>query len=397
MIRILLALLLFYLVASCLICLRRWDHKFHLFFHVHLSLFLITICICYKWFVEGTEFVFDYGAIWGYIQRGSLEALSSAMGIVGVGSILLSWTYGERDKLTLGKPQIDMVNYLFGQNYPFFLVIHVASTVLSLVTMKCAAREASLWSFITVLWGFLSQAVICLSITLNRKNREKIALALWERECQEIDKPLVIEKMAKHLAEADVRNNKEYRIMMGRILCNWISSTYDKNSADYGISVQNIKTASYIYRVIAENVPDSDRAILEEDILKAACDRVGIIEPMRESSLVLLCFGYYRYLYAGQAKERQECIHRIGYYVKNQHTELKLFAEILRECDCAIQWYSFLNQLEGVPQHGVPARHRKSYMGIAFQHLIVSFFEVPEHDAQSIAILAWDQVHLEVV
>lgn len=397
MIRILLVLLLVYLVVSRLLCLGTWDHKFHLFFPVHVSLFLITIYICFKWFIEGTEFVFDYGPIWGYVQRGSLEALSSTMGIVGVGSVLLGWTYGERDKLTLGKRQIDMVDYRFGRSYPAVLVIHVASTVLSLVTMKCAAREASLWSFITVLWGFLSQAAICLLITLNRKNREKIALALWERECQEIDKPQVIEKMAKQLAEADVRNNKEYRIMIGRILCNWISSTYDNNSADYGISVKNIKTASYIYRVIAENVPDSDRAILEEDILKAACDRVSIIEPMRESSLALLCFGYYRYLYAGQAKEREERIHRIGYYVKNQHTELKLFAELLRECHCALQWYSFLNQLEGVPQYGVPARHRKSYMGIAFQHLIVSFFEVPEHDAQSIAILAWDQVHSEVV
>lgn len=217
MIRILLTLLLTYFFVSLCIRWKTHDCRFHLLFPIHFSLALITAFICGTWFLTGREFVFDYGSLWGCIQRGSLEALSAPMSIVGVGSVLLGWTYGERDKRTLGKRQVDMVHHFFGHGYTISLIVHIVSTVLCLIMLKCASREASLWSFVTVFWGFVSQAIVCLFVTLNRKKQESLALALWETDRRGKDTFQVIQNMVEYLSDADVRCSKAYRTMLGSI------------------------------------------------------------------------------------------------------------------------------------------------------------------------------------
>lgn len=396
MVKILLTFLIVYFLISLLICLITHDLKLHLFFPIHFSLALITLYICAKWFLTGTEFVFNYGSLWICIQRGSLKALSETMSIVGVGSVLLAWTYGERDKCTLGKRQIDMVHHIFGHGYTVSLMSHIGSSVLCLMMLKSSASEASLWSFITVLWGCVTQATICLFITLNRKERERLALELWERDRRERDTFQVIRDMARYLNDADVRNNIEYRSMIGRIIYFWLYNAYDKTSQDYGITVEKVKTASRIYREIAESVPALDRDIFEEDILQVVCTQLGIIEPKRSFALVLLCFGYYRFLYAEQPEVRARRIYRIVFFSKTRDLELRQFGELLQECHHAMEWYQFLNQCEGLPEYRVTAPRRDAYVRNAFQHLILSFFEESSPDIQRTAMLAWDQAHPEV-
>lgn len=118
----------------------------------HFALAFFTTVLCIRLFATDRDLI-DYGCFWNVIERGTIEALTSVMSIVGVGSILLGWIYSERDKLTLGKSQIDMIHYCYGWGYAGSIIIHFGASALAILMLKCAAKEAALWAFFTVAWG----------------------------------------------------------------------------------------------------------------------------------------------------------------------------------------------------------------------------------------------------
>ena len=386
-------LLIVWVLVLLIIRIFTRDTKIHLLFPVHFSLAIITVYICFKWFSSEKEFVFNYGLLWRCIERGSLEALTEALGIIGVGSVLLGWTYGERDKLTLGKRQDDMVHHIWGYGYALSFITHIGATVLCLIMLKCAALEASLWAFITVLWGFVSQVIICLVITLNGKRREKIALMLWERDRWEKKKSLVIQNMAEHLSNADVRNNGNYLDMMGRMVYDCLYDFYDDENTCDAISAEQLKAVSKIFCEITDRIPQRDKDLFEESIFRAVCARSGIIEPRRSRILALLAVGYYRFLYVSDKKELPNKIGRFVYYSQKQNPNSKLVGELLRECHHALAWYQFINQSASIPEYAGLAPRRNGCIETTFRQLVLSLFEGAESDIQYIATLAWDQIH----
>lgn len=373
---------------------RRHNRKLHVLFPIHISLALVTFFISFNWFATGREFHFNYGSIWDAVERGTLEALSSAVSIVGVSCILLGWTYSERDKLTLGKRQIEMIHYKLGYGYALSLITHFGATALCSLMLKCSAREATLWAFITVLWGCIPQAFICLCIALNRENREKLALELWKKaNIKEVNKFSVIQEMVRYLDDVDVRHHREYRDAISTAITGWLHTCYDANRADHGASVENIKIASAIYREISESVPAQEQELFEEDILKTIGAQLDVAEDKNESALVLLACGYYRFLYGKAPDEMKHRINRAVYYSQKQNTTIKLFGELMSDFNSGLEWYQFLNQRRSAPEYSEKEAQRNAYIGFAFEQLLLSIFEDEGPNVLRDAKLSWEQMY----
>lgn len=390
-----LILILLIAVPSVSVIMNRGhNRKLHLLFPVHLSLALVTFCISLNWFAIGQEFLFYYGSVWDVVERGTLEALSSAVSIVGVSSILLGWTYSERDKFTLGKRQIDMIHHKLGHGYALSMITHFSATALCILTLKCSAREATLWAFVTVLWGCIPQVFICLCIALNRENREKLALELWKNASTEkTDKFSVIQEMVRYLDDVDVRHHRGYRDSISTAIAEWLHSCYDGNRADYGASVENIKTASAIYREISESVPAQEQELFEEDILKTIGAQLDVTNDRNESALLLLACGYYRFLYGKDPDEMKHRISRAVYYSQKQDTTFKLFGKFMSDFNGGLEWYQFLNQRRSAPEYSEKGAQRNAYIGFAFEQLLLSIFEDDGPNVLRDAKLSWEQMY----
>lgn len=391
-----LILILLIAVPSISVIMNR-DHnrKLHLLFPGHLSLVMVTLCISLNWFATGQEFLFYYGSAWDVVERGTLEALSSAVSIVGVSSILLGWTYSERDKFTLGKRQIDMIHHKLGYGYALSMITHFGATALCILTLKCSAREAALWAFVTVLWGCIPQAFICLCIALNRENREKFALELWKNaaSAEKGDKFPVIQEMVRYLDDVDVRHHSGYRDSLSTAITGWLHSCYDVNRDDHGASVENIKKVSTIYREISESVPAEEQELFEEDILKTIGAQLDVTEDKNESALVLLSCGYYRFLYGKDPDKMRHRINRAVYYSQKQDTTFKIFGEFMSDFNSALEWYQFLNQRMSAPEYSEKEAQRNAYIGFAFEQLLLSIFEDDGPNVSRDAKLSWEQMY----
>lgn len=373
---------------------RCHNCKRHILFPIHISLALVTFYISFNWFITGQEFHFNYGSIWAVVERGTLEALSSAVSIIGVSCILLGWTYSERDKRTLGKRQIEIIHYKLGYGYALSLITHFGATALCSLMLKCSAREATLWAFITVLWGCILQAFICLCIALNRENREKLALELWKKDnTKEVNKFAAIQKMVRYLDDVDVRHHRGYRDSISTAITGWLYSCYDVKRTDHGASVENIKIASAIYREISGRVPAQEQALFEEDILKTIGMQLDVTEDKNESALVLLCCGYYRFLYGKDPDEMKYRINRAVYYSQKQNTTFKLFGEFMSDFNGGLEWYQFLNQRRSAPEYSTKEAQRNEYIGFAFEQLILSIFEDDGPNVLRDAKLSWEQMY----
>ena len=240
------------LLAFTRIVLRRQGLNIYWMFLGQYLLCLVTLFVGFSWFVIGQEFSFAYGDVWEIVERGSLEALASVMGIVGVGSVLLGWSYSGRDKITLGRKQIDMVHYRFGLGYSGSIVVHFGSTALCILAVECNAREMALWAFITVVWGCIPQALICIQIAMNLKKREELALALWEQDGNlKKETNSVIRKMVRHLKDSDVYYNKEYRNVLCKMIAAWMKDFYGKSDSFNRQKV--LRSVSALFREIAYN------------------------------------------------------------------------------------------------------------------------------------------------
>ena len=389
--------ILIILTAVLLIFGCFYDNRLHILFPGHITLAIITTYISLNWFKTGQEFLFNYGSFWTIVERGSLEALSSAMGIIGVGCVLLGWTYSERDKVSLGKKQIDMVHYKLGYGYAVSIVIHFASTALCVVMLTCKAREAALWAFFTVLWGCFPQAYICLWIALNRKERENLALKLWKEDGKNKEEKFdAILKMAGYLSDASVRHNRKFCKELGSKIASWLVDCYDEEKPGYGATIENIKFVSVIYREIAQNIPEQEKELVEEDILKNVCTELNVTVSNNESAVVLLCCGYFRFLCAQQSDEMKHRIKKAIYYIQRQEVTFKLFGELMLDFNGGLEWYQFINQRVEAPEYIESANQRDEYICSAFEQLLMSIFEDDGLSVQRNARLAWNQLYPEV-
>lgn len=390
---IILVLLVLVVLIVTTMCIA-YRQKIHLFFPIHFALALITMFISLRWFITGQEFLFSYGNVWEAVKRGSLDALSSVMSIVGVTCLLLGWSYSERDKVTLGKRQIDMIHHILGHGYALSIVTHIATTAGCMIMTKCSAKEAALWAFVTVIWGCIPQALICLYVTLNRKNRENLALKIWKHDGKKTDDGfMVVCSMAKHLGDIDVRHNKEYCKTMSGILISWLRNC--NTGEHFCITEDIIKAISALFREFAERIPKEDQILFEEDFLKSACNLLSIEKSDRDKVvLTLLCCGYYRYLYM-QAKENiAHRIERAVYYSQQTDYVFKELGGLLKDFNCALQWYQFLMQRNRLPEGISNEGLRAEYISTAFEQLITSLFEDDGENAQKYAQLAWNQMRI---
>ncbi|MGM9628948.1 MAG: hypothetical protein ACI3V4_12830 [Faecousia sp.] len=370
------------------------DNKIHILFPSHFALALVTLFISAYWFITGQKTLVDYGNAWRVIERGSLEALTSVMSIAGVSSILLGWIYGERDKITLGKPQIDMIHYVFGPGYAFSLVTHFAATALCIAMAKCAAKEAALWAFLTVVWGCIPQAIICLYIALNRGQREELAIQLWQYDGRDSTTQLsAVRKMAGYLSDVDVRHNKKYCDTLCNIFTRWMLGHYKKNAANYGITAEVIRSVSAIFREIMETIPEAEKESFEDNILKTIYQQLEVDErtTQKEVALNLVCCGYLRFLHERNQNHTNQYLQRAMFFSENDNEYYNRVQDYLY----GLNWFQFLCQSSVQPLYYKSTRsYGNVYMRVAFEQLVFSIFEGSEEDIRKYSKLAWRQVYL---
>ncbi len=341
----------------------------------------------------------DYGCFWNVIERGTIEALTSVMSIVGVGSILLGWIYSERDKLTLGISQIDMIHHCYGWGYAGSIIIHFGASALSILMLKCAAKEAALWAFFTVVWGCVPQAWICLTIAMNREHREILAVQLWKQQGSVRNEQVgVIHKMAGYLNETEVRYNSKYSEALGSVIKNWLLDHYDEKSTSRGISEGNIKAGSAIFRELIDKISKQDHAAFEEEILKVVCKQLEVDNNLNKErkniAAHLLGCGYIRFLYAQASGEVERRISRAVYFYQQENEVYQNCIDWIQDCLCALEWYLFLNQRTEVPRnaHGKSLKTEYLEKEDAFFQLILSIEEDKSGDLEEIARISWQQV-----
>lgn len=368
------------LIALLSILMRsKHGRKFHFLFPVQVALMIMSIGVSYHWFTTEKEFLYNYGSLWKIVERGTLEAFSSVMGTIGMSCLFFGWTYSEREKNTLGQKQIDIVRYVFGQGYGLSVIIHFVVTVLCWILLKCKAREATLWAFATVIWGCIPQALIFLRIVVNRENREKKALKLWEHEAKDAKdakkKFLVFRRMARNLSVSDIHSNVGYCNTMSQVIAAWLLACFVADEDNHGITDANIKHCSAIFNEIAERLPKEERAFFEEDILKLTCETLSKEEgKAKEMAIALLCAGYIGYLIAQSPSEMKHRIRRVTYYSKHENSFYHQFGYMLAAFHCGLEWYQFLTQRMGVPQNARIGQLENADMGIAFEALIYSVY-----------------------
>lgn len=373
------------------------QHKIHVLFPCHFALAIIAGLLCIYWFCTGHEYM-HYGSLWTVIERGTLKALTSVMSIVGVGSILLGWIYSDRDKLTLGKSQIDLIHYCYGSGYAGSLVIHFGVSALAILMLECAAREAALWAFFTVAWGCIQQVWICLGIAMNRVRRERLALQLWNQEGTIRDKQMtIIQKMAEFLSEADIRYNADYREALASVIKSWLLDHYIQTSNSRGVTEGNIKAASVIFREILDKVPEQECANFEEEILKNVAKKleldVDLDMERKNVAMLLLSCGYIRFLYAHAKEELGRRINRTVYFYQQNGTLFQNSINWIQDFLCGLEWFLFLNEQTDIPREATGKSQRTEYIENIFVQLVLSIRDNKESNDENVAKISWQQVY----
>lgn len=373
------------------------ERKLHVMFPGHLAFALASVIISGYWFATGKE-AFVYGYWWIIVERGTLEALTSVMSIVGVGSILLGWIYSERDNLTLGKSQIDMIHYRYGLGYAASIVTHFGATALAILMLKCTAKEAALWAFATVAWGCIPQVLICVQIAMNRKNRETLALQLWRHEGLIPENQLsVIHRMIDCLSETEVRFNSDYCKTLGAVIRNWLIACYNKDDETRGVTQANIRTISAIFRDIAEKIPEPERASFEEKLIKIICIQLENefrANEKKDVAIDLLSCGYLRFTYEQSKKILDQRINGTLNYYLNSDGLYKDCIIRMQDFYAGLEWFFFLNRLTGVPKNATKQSPQNEYIENIFVQMVLSLCENNVHVAEEYARISWKQLHI---
>ena len=411
------SILLFLFTTGIAAKQQRKEYRGFLF--VQFFLFLFTLLFSGCWFLTGRELTPPDHWIWTILQRGSLAAIETSAGILGIGNFLFVWIYSERDKLTLGKTQSDLIERQLGRStYALSVIVHFVSTVLCLLLVKAGVREGAFLSFLTLVSGCILQAMVCFQIALNRRGREKLAIKAWKEEPSQGHylETSVITKMSDFLGDPAVYANQEYRKTLFLKIAEWLGrfpGAQAPNGGQAGPSSRDIKTVSSTLRAMLEKIPASEKSRFWEQLADIICqywDRSCAADAgKRESCLAqaeLLACGYFHFLYStagggetGHAAEERidflsASISTLTYFSSNHgqaFTHINLF---LRELLEGLEWYLFLTQRAALPRY-TSRRTQKACRdgGRAFAALIQSVFDKEDpSELRRITAIAWTQV-----
>lgn len=373
------------------------DKRFHFLFPLQFAFALITLSVSIHWLIAGEAVLINCSAFWEIVERGSLESLSSVMSIVGIGSILLGWVYSDRDKITLGKRQIDMIQYQYGYSYACSLITHFGATALCILMAKCFAKEAALWAFITVAWGCIPQSLICLQIALNRGTREDLALKLWKKDAKVCDsRVVVIFEMTEYLSEASVRYSKKFRDGLSSMIKDWLIDCCQPSSAY--ITAESIKSTSAIFEKVSEKVPQKEQAGFFNEMQRKICNELSQSEDtINICALTLLSCSYLRFLYASSDEKARHHTSKAMYYSQNDNKQYEIFLCQIQDLLYGIEWFLFLSQRSGLPNGKPSKKGNNAYMKEAFGQMINSVYPEETETIEKLIDVAWNQVYPEVI
>lgn len=425
--------LLYVLLASIVLFLlttgmatKQHQREYIGLFFTQLFLFAATLLFSGHWFLSGREFTPPDYWVWTILRRGSLAAIETSAGILGIGNFLFVWIYSERDKLTLGRSQSDLIERQLGPcTYTLSVTVHFISTVLCLLLVKIGVREGAFLAFLTLISGCVLQALVCFQIALNRRGREKLAIKAWEEEplrgCY-LETP-VITNMSGFLGDPAIYTNQKYREVLFLKIAEWLSrfprANESRLAAGEGTGTsanqtnalsRGIKVVSSRLRAILEKIPASETSRFSEELMDSVCRRwdasLDADQGEKASCFAqaeLLACGYFHYLYsiggASSAVERKidfisERVSELTYFSSNHGQTFSHINRFLRELLEGLEWYLFLTQRTTLPRY--TSRRNEKVCGDdidMFTALIQSIFDKEDPaELKRLTAIAWTQV-----
>lgn len=381
---------------------------------VQFYLMILSLLFGGSWFLTGVEMLPPGCWIWQILQRGSLAAIETAAGILGIGNILFGWIYSERNKLILAKTQFELIQSRYANLYTASVIAHFSATILCLLLAKAGAREGAFFSFLTLLWGCIPQAMICYQIAFNQKGSEDIALHLWEKsEMADYKKAAVIMEMTKHLGDAAVYGHDGYHELLFHKIGEWLRLFPEiKNQAQLNTApmTNDIRRISLQLRMMAEKVPEPEQSHFYGDLFKSVSRYIGggffsgFTRTEKLLQAELLCCGYLHYLYtkSGDVRttsgERQvdtlaNQISKLLYYSQDQGMVSVHISAYLQELLEGLEWYMFLTQRVQSPRYSSKRSRKVGVADEIFTAFISSVFDYDDKTELEInAGIAWKRV-----
>lgn len=377
------------------------------FFLMILGLFLGGI-----WFFTGFEMIPQSWRVWKILQRGSLAAIETVAGVLGIGNILFGWIYSERNKLILGKTQFELIQNRYANMYTASVITHFSATVLCLLLAKVGAREGALCSFLALLWGCIPQVMICYQIAFNQKGSENIALRLWKGTAiTDYKKAAVIVEMTKYLGDTAIYVHEGFRECLFYKIVEWLRMFPEiKNQAQLNptIMANDIRRISLQLRMVAEKVPESEQSHFFGDLFKNTNTYVGEqFVPKKEKLLLaeLLCCGYLHYLFTKFGDSRVTSnemlrvdalaneISKLLYYSQNHGMVYTHISTYLQELLEGLEWYMFLTRRVPLPRYSTKRNRKVSVADEFFIAFISSVFDYDDKTRLEEKVgIAWRQV-----
>lgn len=390
---------------------REKENRYQYLMMVPILLTLFAMIFSIAWFFFGEEWTPQEHWLWTILERGSLGAIESVAEILGITNILFGWIYTERNKLTLGKSQLELIEYQFGKFYTGSVAIHFFATALCLILTKVGAREGTLFSFLALSCGCVLQVLICSEIGLNPKNREECSIALWEKESTspaDYVAPAVIEDMIRCLSDPSVYVHEGYRDVLFKKLAAWLGDfpeirQYGQQSFDQ--MAADIRLISYKLHTLLETVPKSERRYFSEELLQGVCKYLGTATAGGCAQVELLCCGYVHCIYnmnktdgtMDEMDRKMDILasHIFGltYYFQNQDPTSSYTSQFFLKILGGLDWYLFLTQRARLPRYAVIQNSPSAQVNDIFTAFICSIFDLDDpYTRERNARSAWDQI-----
>jgi len=381
--------------------------KYGYLFAIQFSLAAAAVLAGGFWFLTGAEILPENCCVWNVLERGSLTAIESISGVIGISNVLFGWAFSDRDKLTLGISQSDLIRDRYGKGYITSVIIHFSITVLCMLFAKVGAREGAFLSFAALLWGCVPQAIICSRIAMNRQRREQAALALWEKRP---DSQEVLTEMGIYLAAPDVYNNRFYFEVLCGKTAYWLmdcQTLKEMPTACCGTVEKDIETISSILYILTDKAPEAERMHFGEELLRTTALKLAESCPdenRRYAGAEMLACGYFRFLLgedsilASSMEEKTDAlavqIDKVNYYSQGQDPLSDYMGSYLRSLLSGLEWYLFLEREAAVPRHIAAPLERPAFICNGFHALVFSIFgQKNRNDMDTCYVdIAWEQV-----
>lgn len=367
------------------------------------------------WFFCGKELTPQGHWLWTTLERGSLGAIETVAGVLGISNFLFGWVYAERNRLTLGKSQLELIQYQFGKLYTWGVAVHFFATALCLLLTKAGAREGAFFSFLALSSGCVPQVMICFDIGLSSKSREECALKLWNSQkvpFADHESPSVLRKMIQCLSDPDVCANRSYRDALSKKIADWVSNFPEVHKAKQRSLTEmttDVRMISYEFHVMLETIPNLERVHFVEELFELVCRYWDDLPNSNEfcpfSRMELLCCGYVHCIYnihktdgTVESMERKidalaSRISSLTYYFQHQEGMTADASQFLLRLLGGLEWYLFLTERGLAPRYVTYQDNANTQGGEIFAALISAIFELDNPDGRAKNTqIAWSQV-----